>query len=239
MTTTRLIVNADDLGLSTGVNEGIQRAYRHGIVTSASLMVRRPAAGHGAVTARREPGLSVGLHFDPGEWVCENGEWTLVGATSPPDDAVAVEAELEAQLSLFETLMGRKPSHLDSHQHVHRSEPAHSILCRAAERLDIPLRHYSPLVRHCGSFYGQARDGRVTDRSIGVPALLRILGSLEPGVTELGCHPGVDAATPSAYGRPRMTELATLCDATVVRYTAIHGIELISFDQLKSGMVTA
>ena len=59
-----LIVNADDFGQSTGINKGVIQAHEEGIVTSASLMVRWPAAPEAAAYARNRPGLSVGLHVD-------------------------------------------------------------------------------------------------------------------------------------------------------------------------------
>ena len=56
-------------GLSEGVNRGIIRAHEQGIVTSASLMVRYPAAAEAARYALQHPRLSVGLHLDMAEWV--------------------------------------------------------------------------------------------------------------------------------------------------------------------------
>ena len=56
-----LIVNADDFGCSRGVNRGIIEAHEHGIVTSASLMVNRPAASEAAEYGREHPELGV-LH---------------------------------------------------------------------------------------------------------------------------------------------------------------------------------
>lgn len=58
----RLIVNADDFGLSPEVNAGIVRAHRDGILRSASLMVAEPAARAAAELSRDNPGLDVGLH---------------------------------------------------------------------------------------------------------------------------------------------------------------------------------
>ena len=58
----RLIVNADDFGLSPEVNAGIMRAHRDGILRSASLMVAEPAARAAAEIARENPALDVGLH---------------------------------------------------------------------------------------------------------------------------------------------------------------------------------
>src|SRR3954452_16947488 len=70
-----LIVNADDLGLSDGVNRGIFCAHENGIVTSASLMVRQPAAKEATRSARRFPDLGIGLHFDLGELYRDGEAW--------------------------------------------------------------------------------------------------------------------------------------------------------------------
>ena len=74
-----LIVNADDFGLSAGVNRGVIEAHERGIVTSASLMVRPPAAAEAAADARAYPELSLGLHVDLGEWSYREGEWVAAG----------------------------------------------------------------------------------------------------------------------------------------------------------------
>ena len=59
----RLIVNADDFGLTAGVTDGIVEAHVNGIVTSTSLMVDAAGAAYAVSRAREHPGLSVGLHF--------------------------------------------------------------------------------------------------------------------------------------------------------------------------------
>src|SRR5215469_18809273 len=126
--TRRLIVNADDFGQSAGVNRGIIEAFERGIVTSTSIMVRWPAAADAAQYARSHTQLSVGLHFEIGEWVFRQGEWIPLYEVVAKTDGVAVSEELSRQLSVFCDLVGRPPSHLDSHQHVHRSDPARSIM---------------------------------------------------------------------------------------------------------------
>ena len=131
----RLIVNADDFGLSAGVNRGIIRAHEEGIVTSASLMVRYPAAAEAAEYARRRPALSVGLHLDLGEWVYRGGGWAAAYEVVPPSDAAEVAAEVAYQLRNFGRLVGREPTHLDSHQHAHRSGPLRTIAAETAARL--------------------------------------------------------------------------------------------------------
>jgi predicted glycoside hydrolase/deacetylase ChbG (UPF0249 family) len=119
-----LIVNADDFGLSHGVNRGVIKAHEQGIVTSASLMVRWPAAAAAAAYCHEHPGLSAGLHFDLGQWTYRNGNWESLYEVAPVNDVAALKREADLQLGAYLRLLGRNPSHLDSHQHVHRQEPA-------------------------------------------------------------------------------------------------------------------
>src|SRR5436305_6104448 len=93
-----LIVNADDLGLSDGVNAGIAEACDKGIVTSASLMVRQPAAEAGAAWAGGRPGFSLGIHVDLCEWEYIDGTWMALYTRVDLDDPVAVAAEIDHQL---------------------------------------------------------------------------------------------------------------------------------------------
>ncbi|MGH9522002.1 MAG: ChbG/HpnK family deacetylase, partial [Terriglobales bacterium] len=60
----RLIVNADDLGLTPAVNRGIVEAHRHGIVTSATLMANGAAYDDAVSLASAEPRLAIGCHVD-------------------------------------------------------------------------------------------------------------------------------------------------------------------------------
>lgn len=59
----QVVVNADDLGLSIGTNRGIEKAYRQGILTSASIMPAGPAFTDAIRLAKRCPGLGVGIHL--------------------------------------------------------------------------------------------------------------------------------------------------------------------------------
>ena len=79
--TRSLIVNADDFGRSREINSGVIKAREHGILTSASLMVRWPAATEAAAYGRDNSGFSLGLHVDLGEWAFGDGEWFPVYET--------------------------------------------------------------------------------------------------------------------------------------------------------------
>ena len=227
----QLIVNADDFGLSDGVNAGIVRAHSAGIVTSTSLMVRQPAAASAAALARQHPGLGVGLHVDLGEWRYVNGGWEAVYQRVDINDHDEVEREIDAQLSEFELLLGRRPTHIDSHQHVHRREPARTLLIQRAARLGVPLRHDSPDVRYEGGFYGQDDVGQPMHELVSVAYLIEILQSLPSGITELACHPAtvVDFAFATAYNNERLLELSTLCDPRIRSLVSSQTIQLIDF----------
>ena len=224
-----LIVNADDFGQSPGVNRGIIEAHQRGIVTSASLMVRWPYAAEAAAYGRAHPDFSLGLHFDFGEWCQRDETWTALYEVVPLDDAVAVSAEASRQLARFRALAGKDPTHLDSHQHDHRSEPVRSVLIEIAGTLGVSLRHCSPEISYCGNFYGQMADGSPHPNAISVDGLIETLAALPPGVTELGCHPGWGNDLDSMYVRERATEVEVLCDDRVRTAIVRAGIELRSF----------
>lgn len=119
--------------------------------------------------------------------------------------------------------------YLDSHQHVHRSEPVRSVLRDLAGQLGVPLRHFSDDVAYCGDFYGQIRDGTPYPEAISVDGLIETLSALPAGLTELACHPGLDEGLDSMYVRERATEVAALCDERVRVAVGQLGIELRSF----------
>jgi hopanoid biosynthesis associated protein HpnK len=134
----RLIVSADDFGLSPEVNEAVERAHRDGILRAASLMVNAPATRDAVERARRTPGLSVGLHV-----VLVHGRPALPAEQVPdlvdsrgefPTDLVRagfrfffhprarrqLDAEIRAQFERF-AATGLVLDHVDAqcHMHVH------------------------------------------------------------------------------------------------------------------------
>jgi predicted glycoside hydrolase/deacetylase ChbG (UPF0249 family)/3',5'-cyclic AMP phosphodiesterase CpdA len=229
-----LVVNADDFGRSEPITSGILRAHREGIVTSTSLMVRWSSAEEAARLAAAEPGLSVGLHLDFGEWAFRDGEWGAVYEVVPLDGEGRVGDEARSQLERFRALTGRDPTHLDSHQHVHvQDEHAGAVARRLAEELGVPLRHNTPGVHYCGDFYGRTREGESNHEAISVDHLLRLIRGLPPGTTELACHPA-DADEDPLYDEERVMELRVLCDPRVREALVEEGIETRSFAELRT-----
>jgi chitin disaccharide deacetylase len=149
--TRNLIVNADDLGWSEGVNRGILEAHRSGIVTSTSLLANGAAFVSGVEMARSAPGLGVGVHLN-----LSNGEAiaaakdvpTLVNAQGHFQDGPEglllkmaarrlelgeVEKEWEAQIRRVRDA-GISPTHLDGHKHVHMLPGLFELALRLAKR---------------------------------------------------------------------------------------------------------
>jgi chitin disaccharide deacetylase len=219
-----LIVNADDFGACSGVNRGIVEAHRQGIVTSASLMVAMPGSEEAAALGGECPALSVGLHIS---FVDEQRQ--PVADVSDPDDC---RRALDEQLARFTELLGHRPTHLDSHHHVHTRPGLLPQFREVAERCGIPLRECSG-ARYCSRFYGQWAGERHPEQ-VSVAGLIRILDTeVGDGVTELGCHPGYpDPSLVSSYTEERELELRTLCDARVRRFIETSGIALVGFEEV-------
>lgn len=193
-----LIVNADDFGMTAAVNDGIFAAYEGGIVTSTSLMVNRPATPAAAEALTEHPKLAVGLHLEAGE-------------------------DCRRQLERFRELVGREPTHIDSHKHVHETDEAFGVAAEAlAAELEVPLRNRG--VRYERRFYG--RD------AISPEHLTALIEGLPPGWTEIGCHPAAGPVPTSSYDAERQIELATLRDPSVKNLLNVTSVQLCSYAQV-------
>jgi predicted glycoside hydrolase/deacetylase ChbG (UPF0249 family) len=232
----RLLVVADDLGLTPGVNAGIAAAFREGILTSASFLTNTPHLERTLSLIREIPGLKVGIHL------------SLVGGTPvlPPEriptlvpdgesfrrswrrflpawaagriKAEEARAEWRAQIGRAAEA-GIRPTHLDSHQHLHLLPALWRITLDLAREFRIPrvrlprktgsspappgtpagrrlvrslLARLSPAPLTVGG------DVRHCDHFLGIeetghldlPALLEVLGRIPEGWSELVTHPG-------------------------------------------------
>lgn len=227
-----LLVNADDLGYTPLTSAGIFAAWHDGVVTSASLMVRMPDAEAAARRAADEGFTDLGLHLDLGEWTCRGGRWRRLYEVVPPDDAAAVRDECLRQLDHFRALVGRDPTHIDSHQHVHRDDPVRAVARDIAGRLGIVLRGDSQRVAYDGGFYGQRGDGHPAPECITGAAIARILAAATATVVEISCHPGLDPDLETMYGRERLREVEVLRAPEVRATIAAAGFTLSTFAAL-------
>ena len=150
---TLLIVNADDFGISEGVNNGIVEAHRRGILTSTTAMANMPAFDHAVQLWRETPELGVGVHLN-----LTSGTSLLPPSQIPdlvrPDgrfhtlsfmlrqltlgrlDEGQIEVELRAQVERVISA-GIQPTHVDSHHHVHMHPRLQPIVVEVAQRYGI------------------------------------------------------------------------------------------------------
>jgi hopanoid biosynthesis associated protein HpnK len=131
-----LIITADDFGLHTSVNLAVERAWRDGVLSAASLMVAAPAADDAIARARANPGLRVGLHL-----VLADGRAVLPPRAIPdlvdecgyfgsrmardgarffllPRVRRQLAAEIRAQFEAF-AASGLPLDHVNAHKHFH------------------------------------------------------------------------------------------------------------------------
>lgn len=254
----RLIVNADDFGLTEGVTRGIVEGHQSGVISSTCLLANMPAATFATSLARTVPRLGVGLHLNltcfrpvlpPEEvpsLVNENGWFyfntDLVAARA---DITDVEKEFRAQLARFKEL-GLPLSHIDLHMGTTRADIL-SLVGRLAAEEKVGARR--PPVGYGG---GEA-DGIVSAlRELGVrlpdvtdyifmmqpmtkEGFIARLHELPEGTTEIVTHPGyisVEHQFVDDYTAWREEELRVLTDPEVREAVAREGIELISFHEL-------
>ena len=225
-----LIVNADDFGASPGVNRGILEAHSRGIVTSASLMVDAADGEEAARMGRKAPWLGLGLHVDLHAHITNGHEAGDRGA----NEHGSLQLELTRQIGRFVELVGRPPSHIDSHRDVHRDPCLLPAFLELARRWNVPLRGHSQ-VRCLPEFYGQWA-GESHPEQLGVESLARILErGVGEGFTELICHPGYcDGTLVSSYAREREVEVATLSDPRTRRVLLDLGIRLVNHGAVRS-----
>jgi len=219
----RVIIHADDFGLHPAINEGIERGFRDGIVTSASLMPTGSAFADAVRRCRALPDLDLGLHFAlvgvPGYplTLAKFAQSFARGQFPTKTIAAALRGQLEP--TLYE---GLSLSHIDSHQHLHALPSIMRVVCSIAREYDIPavrlpldgpafaplpfarraqtalLRTMARLSRH----YIAANGLRTTDYFSGMAmsghltaaTLADYLRQARPGTTEIVCHPGADNA---------------------------------------------
>ena len=248
----RLIVNADDLGMTDGVSRAIAQAHRRGIVTSATAMVHLEGLEASLAHVRGAAGLGLGLHITLTWGSPAAGPAlvpSLVGADGrfPRDKAVlagrARPAELmlecAAQFARFVGATGRLPTHLDSHHQVHALSPVREVVLDLAARHALPVRSPDDEVRRLARASGLATPdaflgGAGEEPYWTVDRLLETIRSLPEGTTEIMCHPGYfdEALAHSRYGRQREVELAALCDPAVRAAIRHAEADLISYGAL-------
>ena len=255
----QLIVNADDLGISAGVNRGILETHQRGIVTSTTAMVNLPDAGDGIKLLQREaPNIGIGLHLNithgrpvlPVDQVHSliQADGTFYGveaAYSGELDFVDAElvAEINAQYDRFVELAGGSPDHIDSHHGTAYHFPAAlDTLLQLSTAHHLPLRNGERRKQaaqqavydlYPAPSWPDRSEYRFFNETVSLDTLRMVLAEVPEGVTELVCHPGYAADLDEAYNAPREDELCCLTDPGIRALVAELGIELVTFAVLR------
>jgi chitin disaccharide deacetylase len=248
----RLLIHADDFGMTGGVTRGILCAMEQGVVTATSAMVCddedlcRVKANCSGLAGR------LGLHLqltdgrpvlpvvEVPHLVDTEGQFARHREQIAGVDGDELLAEWRAQLERFLSL-GLEPSHLDTHHSVHELPVVTDVYRQLAREIGLPVRGsesgLNQELKHSGL---ACADRYITLKGEKGPAVASIRRSLvvykrlAPAAelsVEIGCHPAVidaDLAARSRYVEPRAAELALLCDPELRRMIGELGFELSS-----------
>ena len=244
----KLIVNADDFGLTDGVTYGILDAMRKGIVTSTTMMVNTPGTEQAAEIVRKNPELAVGLHINislgfpltEAYSLTENGVF-LKPSVIGSDDRYNEEElyrEMRAQYLRFVELTGRKPTHLDSHLYAHQKFPKVGVAIRKlAEEEHLPVRDLATNQFPCIHFEGNFKvKPEETQADLKTKCLHLIDGLASYPFAELMVHPAhLDdwLINNSSYSAQREIEYAVLTDPDICEHISESVITLATFQDLE------
>lgn len=236
-----LIVNADDFGLCEGTNYGIISAHYHGIVTSTTMLVNMPGLNHALSLIKDVPNLGIGLHLNitlgkpltkADSLVKDNKEFYKPKENPNQDsfDENEIYQEFRAQYLKFIDVMGRKPTHLDSHLYAHQIYPkAQKAALLLAEEIGIPLRDVST-TKYKKAFFIDTFKANDKDEN----DLKKLLDELNisDGISELMVHPAfIDSflLKNSSYNLQRLVEYEVLIDKEVKDQMKIKNIVLTDY----------
>lgn len=244
----KIIINADEFGLSQGINSGIIDGYIKGIITSTTVMANMPAFEHALMLRKRNTFLGMGLHLNltKGKPVCdditfstdENGVFfskNKVEEFFSEDDAYK---EFMAQIEkLIE--FGFYPTHLDSHHHVHTMETFKNVVFELAKKYELPVRISDEKYRDEARKFGlKTADYFLnpfmynSDENILIDRLKKLP---KDSVVEVMTHPGYmdeETAKMTSYSYKREAELETLISLKDNRALKSLNVEFITYADL-------
>jgi len=152
---TKLIVNADDFGLTKGINRGIADGFKNGIITSASLIATMPAFQHAVGLAKENPDLDIGVHLsltlgkpcsnnERLSPIVEEGEFirsyahVIANIYANRLHIEDIKEEMSAQIRKVQET-GLRVSHLDSHQHTHMVPRVFKLMLTLMQEHQVPF----------------------------------------------------------------------------------------------------
>ncbi|HEL1312652.1 TPA: carbohydrate deacetylase, partial [Streptococcus equi subsp. zooepidemicus] len=258
----KVIINADDFGYSPAVNAGIIKAFQDGILTSTTLMANMPGCDEAIMLAKENPDLGVGVHMvltcgesmTKGKTISQQGKFYSLknyheNRFKIDDEEIYQEWCCQIDYLLDE---GLKPTHIDSHHHLHTFPENLLISQRIAQRYGLPLRNAYGLeinidlpnqIGATGFFdltnYPHIRDLSKSIESDKIACLTeveKLLDQIEDNtITELMVHPAyVDEILyfNSSFNIARVKEVSLLCDQDVAQLFKDFNIQLYHYGNI-------
>ncbi|MDN3699896.1 carbohydrate deacetylase [Vibrio artabrorum] len=253
----KLILNADDFGLTESVNDGIVDCLQAGIVKSTTIMMNQPGTQHAIELYHQGLVPEVGLHFTVTagkpvsapklvpSLVDSRGDFfdksTLLNKTDIVEEEVALEIKAQYQAAIA---AGLKINHIDSHHFGGVFQPLKAAFTRTANEIGLPVRRIDNIVSGQDALRvptPDAFDIRFFDEGVSLNGLQDLLLSYQAtmpnGVLELMCHPSLFAShelrSLSSYHTKRTEEHALLTNSVLQQWLKDNSIECIGFDDLK------
>lgn len=243
----KLLFNADDFGISPGVNNGIIEAFTHGVVRSTTLMTNLGDTTLEAIAlAKSYPKLDIGIHLNMflgpsltgfiAGCTDETGQffkWIQSPNDTPkiPVDWAALKRELIVQIE-FAFDHDLTPTHLDSHRHGHLHPELLPFICEIAEQYNLKLRSYDVPTAYQHLMVTADFSADFYDHQVSLEQLKHFISTANVDSLEFMCHPAyVDdiLMQRSSYLAIREKELAILTDKTFIQWLSNNHHQLISF----------
>ncbi len=251
----KLILNADDFGLSESVNNGIVECFKSGVVTSTTIMMNQAGVAHAVQLYQQGLIPEVGLHFtvtagkplsppcNVASLIDENGYFldrqTLM-TKEVSEEEVYLELNTQYQAAIN---AGLTINHIDSHHFAGVYPPLKKAFIRFANDINLPVRRVDNIVSGQESLFvatPDAFDARFFDTGVSFEQLKSILleykTKLPNEIIELMCHPSSehtsDLTDLTSYRDMRVVEKNLLTSAELIDWLEEEGIECIGFNQL-------
>ena len=249
----KIIFNADDFGLTKGVNLGIIETFKNGPVRSTTIMAGADKYHHAVRLAKENPNLKVGVHLTlTGLNPVGGGYQTLTDEKGRLHSLVIfgqrfkggticleeVEREFEAQIKKVLD-SGILPSHIDSHHHVHRLPGVADITMKLAKKYDIDKIRMGDK----GLLRGETCDFRTTDGleigffkdGVSIENLKKLIGNSKGNSVEVMVHPAVmdsELLEISSYNHTRSVEKDILTSKELREYLEQRDYDITNFYDL-------
>lgn len=240
----KFIFNADDLGASEKVNQGIFQCARAGIVKSASLMITSPISQE---TYRQAVvhNISVGLHLNvtgEGSFLTNS---TLFGKTGKINHAFKnslplenteikiILVELQKQLDLFIKLFEKSPDHINFHHPLYKIPNFTKPFADFVKKTSLPTRWFNDLSKYGCKTPDRTDFGFFDQNSLTLENIIKLIGDSPNGVIEFILHPGLyDSNSTSSYNQEREFQVKILTNPQLLTYIKKMDYKITSFNEL-------